>query len=262
MNTITDAFLPLYDELSLWQNSGLACRLWWRDDDLVQLSPNLQRMHALSQQYGAAVLVAVIPEPMDEALGRDTAGMRDFTWCQHGLAHRNHEPPGVPNSEFPTTRPASKVTDDLLAGKRLMAERFGDRFLPVLVPPWNAFREDLIDTLASLGYLGISQYGARPAGQDAPLVRVNAHLDVVDWSAAPAFPAHRTAFLLARLVELLRQRRAGDLDREEATGILTHHRAMDDAAWVFMDALLKITRRFSCVRWLSPSELFRTRSRT
>lgn len=253
----TPSFSALTDELCLWQDTGLKCRFWWRDDDLIDISPKLHRMRQISERYIVYVLVAVIPRDMQFNLGYETSGMHTFVWCQHGYAHQNHEISGQANSEFPLTRNRQLIVDDLSNGHRLLSDQFGERLLPVLVPPWNSFREDMVSNLPELGYVGLSQYGPISDRTNEAVCRANTHLDIVDWSTAPKFPSNRTAFLLNRIVEELSARRVTNPQSEEAFGVLTHHRAMDDEAWDFIETLLSVTHEFPCVEWISPRDLFR-----
>lgn len=251
-----NSYKLLTDELSHWQDAGLQCLFWWRDDDLISTSPKLHRMRQVSEQYVVYVLVAVVPDLMVSTLGCDTSGMHTFVWCQHGFAHVNHEGANLPNSEFPFSRERELVIQDLTKGRKLLLDQFSDRLFPVLVPPWNGFRDDLVKELPALGLTGISQYGSISRQKIGQALRIDTHLDVVDWSSAPKFSSAQEGLLLDRLIENLRIRRL-DYSTDNLIGILTHHRAMDEEAWKFVDELLLITHQFPCVKWVSPRDLFR-----
>ena len=47
----------------------------------------------------------------------------------------------------------------------------------------------------------------------------------------------------------LAQRRTGEADVEEPTGLLTHHLAMDDASFAFTAEFLKRTAAHPAVQW-------------
>lgn len=257
-----DSYGRLVEELSHWQDAGLRCRFWWRDDDLVSITPKLHRMRLhrmrqVSERHVIYVLVAVIPRFINTSLGRDTFGMHTFIWCQHGFAHVNHENENQPNSEFPVSRNKELVIADLIKGRELLLDQFSDRLFPVLVPPWNNFRSDLLEELPKLGLIGISQYGSIACQRIGQTLRVDTHLDVVDWARAPTFLPARARFLLDRLVQNLRICRGNQSRSGNVIGILTHHLDMDDEAWRFFERLLTITHQFPCVEWVSPRDLFR-----
>lgn len=246
----------LADELSRWYASGLHCRFWWRDDDLIAIAPELQSLQALAEEFVVDVLVAVIPAQMSATLGRDTAGMHRFVWCQHGYAHQNHAFTGEPNSEFPASRALDAMREELLRGHSALQAQFGHALLPALVPPWNRIDASLIRELPALGFHGLSRYGDRAVSSTPGLVAIDTHVDVVDWSTAPTFHPHREAILLERIVDELRQRRETPAPHDAPFGLLTHHRAMDAQAWQFVRKLLAVTHEVPGVEWVSPRELF------
>ena len=52
---------PLAEELDRWNAAGRRLALWLRDDDAVAPSPALDRLSRLAEDFGAPVLLAVIP---------------------------------------------------------------------------------------------------------------------------------------------------------------------------------------------------------
>ncbi|NHZ33437.1 hypothetical protein [Massilia rubra] len=250
---VEDPFAPLRAELACWEAEELECGLWWRDDDLVADSPALRRLAALSQRHAAPVLVAVIPAQADAALARATEdGMPTLAFCQHGWNHTNHAAPDQPNGEFGAAREAVEAEADLVRGSERMRELFGERFMPVMVPPWNKLAPALAARLPALGLYGVSQYLSEPYTPVDGLVRVDTHLDIVDWRNGAG--VREPAALVGRLVAILQMRRTGQLS--EPIGILSHHRVMLDGTWRFLERLLAVTADFSCVRWLHPRDVF------
>ncbi|MET0384283.1 MAG: polysaccharide deacetylase family protein [Burkholderiaceae bacterium] len=249
------AFDALHEELGHWQQVGRHCPLWWRDDDLIADSPALRTMADMAERNGVPVLVAVIPAQATATLAQETAAMALLSFCQHGYDHRNHEPAGAPPSEFGAARPLDALTADLQAGRDGMAALFGDRFMPVFVPPWNRLRLDAMPVLKGLGLRGVSQYPGEAAAAPAVLPVVNAHVDILQWSPRPPIACHPTAVLVQRLVAHLRDSRA-QAEPAAPVGVLTHHRPMLDDAWTFMQRLIDVSRSYNCVRWMSPAELF------
>lgn len=249
------AFDALHEELDEWQRQGRHCPLWWRDDDLIADSPALHTMAEMAERNGVPVMVAVIPALAHGNLAKDTAAMSLLSFCQHGLHHRNNEPVGAPSSEFGGSRPADALAADLREGRDRMGALFGERFLPVFVPPWNRMRADAMPILKELGMRGASLYHGQTAGFGKVLPVINAHVDILLWTPRPPTQCRPTQALIERLVTLLRNSRA---TAEPATplGILTHHRPMLDDAWTFMQRLFDASKAHGCVRWLSPSELF------
>jgi hypothetical protein len=229
---------------------------WWRDDDAVAPTAALERLLALGPQ---PLALAVIPANLDPALPARLAGRRTDV-LQHGYAHRNHEPLERKKAELGEARPAGTVLEELRAGWQRLAAAFGDRALPVLVPPWNRIATSLIRHLAHWGYQGLSTYGPRQPFPSAPggsgrldVLQANTHADIIDWQSRRfrGGPA-----VIDRVLDHLRARREGRVDAAEPTGLLTHHLAMDDAAFDFTAEFLERTARDPAVHWRSAGDIF------
>src|SRR3990170_2745168 len=132
-------FRRLAEELDCWSRSTTPCSFWWRDDDLVRNTANLQRLQRTAATYGLEVLAAVIPGQADRRLGEETSSMRQLVFCQHGLQHLSHESDTAEKSEFGPGRGLAAIRRDLETGFAICREIFGEQFFPVLVPPWNNF---------------------------------------------------------------------------------------------------------------------------
>src|SRR3546814_16352288 len=82
---------------------------------------------------------------------------------------------------------------ELQAGRDLSSRLFGDRWLPVLVPPWNRIADAVAERLAELGSRGLSAFGG--AGRTFPgILRLGCRVDPVDWHGRTGLvgcpPAH------------------------------------------------------------------------
>jgi len=256
------AWRSLNDELDQWQTQGLAAQLWWRDDDLVRPSPRLDRLLDVAQRCSCPVALAVIPARARDGLGEALAGTPSVV-VQHGFAHIDHASSGrrKESSELGSHRPEAVILGELVKGRERLRELFGDRFLPVVVPPWNRIDRALLPALPAGGFCGVSTFGPRGAGRPTEgIVEINAHFEPIRWRGGPHFAGAES--VLAALVSELRARRTGAADPEEPIGLLTHHANMDDQSWALVEDLITFTASHAAAQWLSPVELFRTRPRT
>ncbi len=250
------AWRVLEHELDAWAAAGLAATIWWRDDDASEPTPALDRLLSLADRTGAPLALAVIPALTGAALADRLADSPSgLDVLQHGYAHRNHGPTKAKKIELDDDRPESAVAQELLEGRKRLAEAFGSRFRPVLVPPWNRIGQRVTQSLTSIGFSGLSGYGARSARHAAPgLLQVNCHLDIMRWRPRREFLGSEEAG--GRLAAHLRARRSGGADREEATGILTHHLVHDQACWHFLEGLMELLCNHSAVRMRPAAALF------
>lgn len=225
---------------------GEAIRLWWRDDDAGRDHPALTRLLDLAECHDLPLALAVVPMWLDAASHARIAASRHATVLQHGFAHANHAPPDDRSSEL-GGRDLETILAELAHGRALLADAFGCAFLAVLVPPWNRFDAGLVERLTGCGFVGLSTFGRRGAPEAAPgLTQVNTHLDPIDWRGTRLFVGETAA--LGRLVAVL--------DADEPIGILSHHLAMDEAGWAFLDRLLGVLTGHPGARLCPADELF------
>ena len=237
----------LFAELDRWPAGGAT--FWWRDDDATIRTDRLARLLQLSD---LPLSVAVMPALMRVSLAEQIDEPR-IDVLQHGFAHTNHEQ--LPRkAELGSARPIAAVQEELLRGWQRLSVLFGRKALPVLVPPWNRIDASLVPALAGLGYVGLSVDKPRERADDG-LVRANVHIDIIDWSVRPRRFLGEAPCLEAAVTHLA-QRRSGEVDGEEPTGILTHHLVMDDAAYAFSGEFLRRTAAHPAAKWLAAREIF------
>ena len=234
------AWLELEREVGAWRSRGREATIWWRDDDAAEPSPALDRLLAL--RPGGPLGLAVIPAAAQRSLEAELGPAVDV--LVHGFAHANHAPSGERKSEFPVGR---VVPEEMRGARERLEDRFGDRVLPVFVPPWNRMGEDAVAALPGAGYRMLSGFRGRPAG---PLPRLDTHVDIVDWRGGRRF-AGAEAVLAALVAALAANRRSED---PRPIGVLTHHLVHDTAAWRFLGDLAAWADGAPGVRWSRPRD--------
>jgi hypothetical protein len=228
-------------ELARRRDAGQPVQFWWRDDDAAAVRPEAKRLLKLASSSGIPVSLAVVPvaaEPELFQLLHD-----GVTVLQHGTDHRNRAAPGDKKTEYPAAEPVQAALTRVSDGLRRLRELAGGRFFPVLAPPWNRVRTDLLEKLPAIGIRGVSMYGPRASAEPAPGLRqVNTHVDIVAWRQGKRFIGEDEALRLA----------LKGLSVEEPLGWLTHHAVHDAGAWHFLEKLFTLEGP----RWLSTAEVF------
>lgn len=246
------AWEALARELDAWRAEGQTATVWWRDDDAGRADPGLDRLLALAMRTGLPLGLAVVPAWLTpEGAACIEGAPPPVAVLQHGFAHANHETVPLPGSrkvrpaECGAARPVALVLEEIRQGWGRL-RRFGPRLLPVFVPPWNRIAPVVRDALPTLGFRAVSAFGSRgPAG--AGPVSLNCHVDPIVWRAGTAFLG--AAATLDRLRAHLAARRTGAADPSEPTGLLTHHRDMDEPLWEFLAELLPRLATHPAVRF-------------
>lgn len=238
----------LLEALDARAGSGQPTLLWWRDDDAVEPSPQLDRLLRLSQSRGIPATLAVIPEPTGAALAERLNGLDGITVAVHGWSHRNHASAGEKKQELGAHRPAGVVLAEIAKGFARLRGLYGTRLVPVLVPPWNRIAPGVVSGLAGLGFEALSTFGPP---EPAPLAVINTHVDLIDWHGTRGGRA--SADLLSDLVHALGRPDSG------AIGLLSHHLVHDTQAWSFLEYLFDVTQDHPGCRWTSLAALLPAR---
>jgi hypothetical protein len=230
----------LHAALNERNEAGRRVDFWWRDDDASAPSPALERAVGLSKTYGIPLALAVIPQDAKPQLFQ---GLHEHvTVLQHGTDHRNRATAGEKKTEYPGAESAESALARISHGTQKLSEVRS--FIPILTPPWNRMRQDLLDKLPGIGIRGISAYGPQKSREPAPGLRqVNTHVDVVAWRRGRRFVGEDEV-----LVSTLRHLRS----TEGPIGWLTHHAVHDAATWGFLERLFALKD----VRWVSAAEAF------
>jgi hypothetical protein len=241
-------------EVARWRMEGRAPVLWWRDDDAVDATPALDRLLALQGANRVPLALAVVPAHASPALARRLTGASGIDVLQHGYAHTNHAPATANKKmELGPHRPAMVVLGELGTGWLALERLFGSPALPILVPPWNRIAPGLVPALPEIGYRGLSTFGIRPRVRPVSgLMQVNTHIDLIDWRMRRF--AGEGAVLTA-LVAALAAARATD----EPIGLLSHHLAMDEPAWSFLNSFWDRMGGLPGVKIASAHDLFESR---
>ena len=161
---------------------------------------------------------------------------------QHGTDHRNRAAAGEKKTEYPAAEPADAALKRISRGMATLRPVSG--FIPVLAPPWNRMRNDLLDKLPGIGIRGISAYGPQKSREPAPGLRqVNTHVDVVAWRRGRRFVGEEQA--LSQAIKWLDHRTSPSAG-SRTTRCTTRRRGISSNDF----SLCKD------VRWLSAAEVF------
>ena len=246
----------LEQELADWREAGSCATFWWRDDDATAASPSLDRLLDISINGGAPVAIAAIAEPLNKSLSDVLANQRTAQVLQHGYSHRNHAAGRNEGAwELGLHRDVGVIVDELTTGREILRAAFGAQFIPVIVPPWNNIDRRLLPHLQQSDFIGLSAFGQRSKRLPlAGFTEANTHFDLLAWKGAPRFQGQSAA--RRDIVGHLRNRRLGNAEPDEPTGILSHHLTLDGEAWQFLGDLVRHVARHPSARWLSAGEVF------
>lgn len=249
------AWPMLQQELDLWAEAGLKASFWWRDDDAISATAELDTLDKLSQAFEIPVSIAVIPARLDNNLPIFLRGRNHFTVLQHGYSHTSYAAKGVKKIELGGERSLDSIAAELTIGFKVLTHAFPDHFISTIVPPWNRIESKTYEILKEIGLTGISTVRARKASDAEPgILQVNTHLDPISWRHGRGFIGSKIA--VALLHQHLYLRRTTNRCSEEPTGLLTHHLDQNDQVWNFCSCLFKRLNQHPAVHWVSARQIW------
>ncbi|SHL66841.1 polysaccharide deacetylase family protein [Roseibium suaedae] len=236
--------------LDWFAERGRKVRFWWRDDDAIEPTADLDRLLAIANAHDVDVALAVIPKDATEALADRLQGEPHAVVLQHGWQHKNFQRKdlGEKAAELGTRRDVEELIGQLAEGKARLEQLFGPRFVTAVVPPWNRIAPEVSRALPKIGLPGLSTF----TFLNFPRVhQVQSHVDIIKWKKDRRFIGWNSARLRLDL-QLCRRR----TNPSEPLGILSHHLAHDEGCYQFLEEFLKIAAHHPGADWPRVADLF------
>jgi peptidoglycan/xylan/chitin deacetylase (PgdA/CDA1 family) len=219
---------------------------WWRDDDAAADDPRLERLLAIAEEHAVPIALAVVPERLEAAAVRRILACPWAQVLQHGLAHQDHRSVDGRKCELVDRL---DLDQRLVAARVMLADKFGERFVPVLVPPWNRIEPGLRARLPELGFIGLSTFAGRRSPPTVPgLCQFDTHVDVIRWQEERR---HLGAAEIVAAVDAAAARHAGPL------GLLSHHLVTDVSGFVALDRAIGLLQDRAGATFRASDTLFR-----
>lgn len=233
---------------------GEKVRFWWRDDDAIEPTPDLERLLEIARDHDVDVALAVIPKNATQALADRLASEPHAIVLQHGWQHRNFQDKaaGEKAAELGSRRDLKELLPQLREGKARLETLFNGKFVPAIVPPWNRISPKVIRALPEMGIRGLSTFTWMHFPRDlSGLAQVQSHVDIIKWKKERRFIGWESARLRFDL-QLTRRR----TNSHEPLGILSHHLAHDEGCFNFLEEFLKIAAHHPGAEWPRVEDLF------
>jgi hypothetical protein len=250
-STGSDFWRRLSAEFDRWAATGRPATFWWRDDDAGDTSWPLDRLLGIAIAHDVPLALAVIPARLTGRLVHRVAETPRLYVMQHGWSHDNRAREPERMTELSDDWDRGDADHWLLEGRRRLAEGFGPRFLPAMVPPWNRMGDGMAAHLSTLGFQAVSGLGIRSGSEPGP-TRLNIHVDIMNWETRRFAGDHPA---LDTTIRHLEARRTGAADPDEVTGIMSHHQFHDEDCWQFLDRLAAVVAGHPGAVWCDPANL-------
>ncbi len=243
---------PLYAAVEEWKITCGTAPFFLRDDDAARVTPPLRRLVGICRETEIQLMLSVIPGRLQPDLIDVVMECEHMVPVQHGFRHESHSTIADVKSEFPDEEALEPQLDRTKRGFEGMATAFRDRFVPILVPPWNNISETLVAHLATVGIMGLSCSGRR-----IDPIRHNVRV-FNSWVSLNNFTTPKAPFdpivIIDKYVRVIRNRMARTEDRLEPIGLTTHHLVTNEEQFRFLYDLIETVQEAGG-HWLSPREM-------
>jgi peptidoglycan/xylan/chitin deacetylase (PgdA/CDA1 family) len=214
------------------ENNGRG-RIFFRADDVAAPGRNIAKLMDLFKRHQVPLCLAVVPAWLTGNRWQTLKGLTGkaaslWCWHQHGWRHINHEAEGK-KQEFGAVRSRLDIKRDLVLGKRRLEDLMETDFYPVFTPPWNRCSLATLQLLGDLGYAAVSR--SRASMPQAPRGLPDFYTNVDLHTRKERNPALGWKNLLEELQPAI---------SSKFCGIMIHHQRMNEAAFDFLEMLIRI----------------------
>ncbi|MCP4624770.1 MAG: polysaccharide deacetylase family protein [bacterium] len=222
--------------------------IFFRADDIAAPGNQYSRLIKLFSLYKVPLCLAVVPAWLTrprwlalKSVAKNDASL--WCWHQHGWRHVNHEDTGK-KQEFGASRSRTDLEHDIGCGKRRLENLLGDVFYPAFTPPWNRCDRKTLDVLKELDYAAISRSrGSKPSPPEG-LLNFDVNVDL--HTRKEKRPGAGWDNLFNDLQQAIGSGRCG---------IMIHHQLMNQAAFDFLEILLRALARNKTLKMIHFEDL-------
>lgn len=149
--------------------------LFVRNDDIFELDEGLRYFCDLCIRYNTPSVLGVIPEritkeSVDFLNELKTANPRLFDIVQHGRFHHDHSTNQNPKYEFGDNRSFDEQKEDIVKGREIVKQHFGNNLTQGFIPPFHGYNTD---TLKIIEELNIPVFSANKKTEIDPQTTLN-----------------------------------------------------------------------------------------
>jgi peptidoglycan/xylan/chitin deacetylase (PgdA/CDA1 family) len=231
---------------------------WWRDDDVGgdrridflsrwKHERRLENVLSLLTRYNIPSVFAVIPNHFFYPFNTQIKLLKKHKAyvALHGITHHNNSSNVECKSEFPDGCDIEPLVSKILVYQAQCRKVFGERSLPVFVPPYNRICLALENKLLESGFLAVSK-----SNSDGVVDVNNSDIDLVDWRKNDIKNEEDILNDIASAIE----RFDGNAC---SIGILNHHMRVSTKGLVVLERILKLLTNLRNVAWMIPPDFLK-----
>ena len=212
--------------------AGQAGYIFLRADDVAVPGSQFSRLLNLFFDQRVPLCLAVVPAWLTHVrwqqireIQQDAAHL--WCWHQHGWRHINHQITGK-KQEFGSLRSQFEIENDVIRGRQRLEGILGRRFYPVFTPPWNRCDCRTLKVIHRHGFEAVSRSFTSDVPSPEGLTNFYVNVDLHTRKEASSAAGWSNLF-----------EELGTAISSGCCGIMIHHQRMNDAAFMFLEILLR-----------------------
>ncbi|MBU90188.1 hypothetical protein CMO94_01495 [Candidatus Woesearchaeota archaeon] len=232
--------------------------LFFRDDDVGELTPNLIRLLSIFIEENIPVNLEVIPSKITKKslsylLKIKNNYPRLVEFHQHGFNHNNYNDGFIGEEyEFGNKRLYDEQYSDIIHGKILMEKHFNGGFFQAFCPPYYGYNDDTLKILDSLGYKAFLDYDFLENNfgkTNVSFKRIPANIEFLGQNQDGVF-LRDTGKIDKEIEEKIRN--------ENQIGIVIHHEFMNEKYFKYLHRTIKDLKQNNKIEFKLFSEMIKS----
>lgn len=137
--------------------------VFFRDDDVAELDSSIIRLIELFQKLETPLSLEVVPQKLEKGFIDYFYSLKSkelFDIGQHGYAHIPYRKHNKNKGEFGSNRTNEEKRNDIIEGKKILDNTFGNYSIKSFVPPWGLMDQNTYEILRGLNYETFSCIGS------------------------------------------------------------------------------------------------------
>ena len=225
-------------------SSGNIIRFWWRDDDVIDDTDELNKLLEFSIANNVPSYLAVIPKTLSDDAINKIKEHHNISVMQHGYSHNNYANVGEPFNEFGQHRNLEAQLKEIRIGFEKLITSFGNQFVPVFVPPWGHIAESVIEKLSTIGIKGISLIGHSDKNYPC-LFNKNVDIDIFSWKTQSEISYEFNIRDYSQILDDICDKIKLKINNNNSItiGIVTHSQIMNNQDWRIFRKLIMTLKK-------------------
>jgi MoaA/NifB/PqqE/SkfB family radical SAM enzyme len=232
------------------KNSGF---FFFRDDDVDELTPNLEKLINLFVKYNVPISLQLIPTKLTKQcidflknIKKNNTDIIEL--CQHGYSHDDYS---YQNTSIKNFDHSYEFGDNILQkdqyklikkGRSILNSYFGELISDVFTPPFHGYNKETLNALKDNSIKIISSFSNGDNKEIDNKEIDNKEITFIDCNIDPVNDYNHNLFLNPKIIidQMIEK-----TSEDKFVGFLLHHKLLNSSQFLFIESLLKLIKDYN-----------------